>query len=174
MLALLTAVAAQDPAHGWMAYAVGKIPSAHERITRIEMYWTVGAEPAHSRAFFSPWFGMDPDDNLNLVQPVNPWGGRSWSMYTEYFQWRPTHNSNSRSYPVAAGQTLHGSIIYQPDSDSYLLKQEVVETGDVSSQVVPCQRGKKFTVPYVVYEKTFPCKDCACLGAEPAPLDACC
>ena len=28
-----------------------------------------------------------------------------------------------------------------------------------SSQVVPCQSGKKFTVPYVVYEKTFPCRD---------------
>ena len=29
----------------------------------------------------------------------------------------------------------------------------------MSSQEVPCQRGKKFTVPYVVYEKTFPCRD---------------
>lgn len=29
----------------------------------------------------------------------------------------------------------------------------------MSSQVVPCQEGKKFTIPYVVYEKTFPCRD---------------
>ena len=55
---------------------------------------------------------MDPDDNLNLIQPVNPWGGGEWSMYTEYFQWRPTHNSNSRQQPVEAGQTLHGSLVY--------------------------------------------------------------
>ena len=159
MLALLIGVAAQDPAHGWMAYAVGKMPSEHERITRLEMTWTIGARPRRSRAFFSPWFGMDPDDNLNLVQPVNPWGGGEWSMYTEYFQWSPEHNSNSHQYTAKAGQTLHGSITYQPAGDSYLLKQTILETGDVSSQVVPCQRGKKFTVPYVVYEKTFPCRD---------------
>eukprot|EP01052_Picozoa_sp_SAG31_P059281 SAG31_NODE_18601_length_630_cov_0.772128_1_plen_36_part_10 len=36
---------------------------------------------------------MDPADNLNLIQPVNPWTGRSWSAYTEYFQWSPEHNS---------------------------------------------------------------------------------
>ena len=57
MLALLTAVVSQDPAGGWMAYAVGQLPSEHERITRLEMTWTVGKEPRHSRAFFSPWFG---------------------------------------------------------------------------------------------------------------------
>lgn len=86
---LVTAVAAQDPAHGWMAYAVGKLPPTHDRITRLEMTWTVGAKPSGSRAFFSPWFGMDPSDNLNLVQPVNPWMGSGWSMYTEYFQCTP-------------------------------------------------------------------------------------
>jgi len=153
----LASVAAQDPAHGWMAYAVGTLPDSVDRITRLEMTWTVGAEPKHSRAFFSPWFGMDPDDNLNLVQPVNPWSGSAWSMYTEYFQWSPTHNSNSRQYAVKAGDTLHGSIVYSQASDSYELKQTRVETGEVSSQVVPCQKGKKYRVPYVVYEKTYPC-----------------
>merc|ERR1711934_1245879 len=29
--------------------------------------------------------------------------------------------------------------------------------GQASSQVVKCQDGKKFIIPYVVYEKTFPC-----------------
>jgi len=33
----------------------------------------------------------------------------------------------------------------------------VIETGATSTQTVKCQRGKKFLVPYVVYEKTFPC-----------------
>jgi len=92
-----------------MAYAVGKMPSKYARITRLEMTWTVGKDAKPSKAFYSPWFGMDPDDNLNLVQPVNPWGGNAWSMYTEYFQWRPTHNSNSKQYKVNAGETLHGS-----------------------------------------------------------------
>jgi hypothetical protein len=87
--AVVALAAAQDPANGWMAYAVGDISSTGaERITRLEMTWAVSESPARSRAFFAPWFGMDPADNLNLIQPVNPWGGDSWSMYTEYFQWR--------------------------------------------------------------------------------------
>ncbi|GMH58358.1 hypothetical protein TL16_g02592 [Triparma laevis f. inornata] len=156
---------AQDPATGWMAYAVGDISSTGaERITRLEMTWTVGAEPTKSSAFFSPWFGMDPVDNLNLIQPVNPWsgsrfGGGSWSAYTEYYQWSPTHNSNSASFSVKSGDTLKGSLVYDESSDSYTLTQTCVETGDESSQVVKAQNGKKYTVPYVVYEKTFPCAD---------------
>ena len=161
ILSALVAAAAQDPASGWMAYAVGALPSHYERITTLEMTWTVSASPARSRAFFSPWFGMDPDDNLNLIQPVNPWSGSAWSMYTEYFQWAPTRNSNSRAFGVSAGAALRGSLVYDGAADSYTLTQTNLDTGDVSSQVVACQDGKKFTVPYVVYEKTFPCKDCA-------------
>ena len=73
-----SSVRGQDPASGWMAYAVGKMPDSYDRITRLEMTWKVGADAKSSRAFYSPWFGMDPDDNLNLIQPVNPWGGSSW------------------------------------------------------------------------------------------------
>lgn len=160
MLQLLTAsLLAQDPAHGWMAYAVGAIPSHFERITRLEMTWKVGADPPSSDAFFSPWFGMDPADNLNLIQPVNPWGGDGWAMYTEYFQWSPEHNSNSNLINAKAGQTLHGSLVYDKSSDSYELSQRIVETGEVSKQRVKCQSGKKFTVPYVVYEKIARCND---------------
>jgi len=149
---------AQDPAPGWMAYAVGSVPQGVERITKLTMKWKVGAQPQYSRAFFSPWFGMDPADNLNLIQPVNPWLGSQWTMYTEYFQWSPEHNSNSRQYSVQPGQTLKGSLVYDSASDSYELAQTVLETGETSSQVVKCQEGKKYTVPYVVYEKTFPCQ----------------
>ena len=148
---------AQDPANGWMAYAVGKVPEGVERITRLEMTWKVGASPRRGNAFFSPWFGMDPSDNDNLIQPVNPWVGDGWEMYTEYFQWRPEHNSNSAQHSVQSGQTLHGSLVYDASSDAYTLTQEILETGQKSTQVVPCQSDKKFTIPYVVYEKAFPC-----------------
>ena len=117
---LMTLAAAQDPAEGWMAHAVGSLPSSVERITRLEMTWTVGQTPTWSWAFFSPWFGMDPADNLNLIQPVNPWSGSAWSMYTEYYQWSPEHNSNSRSYTVQAGRSVgvqrRGRFVHpQPD-----------------------------------------------------------
>lgn len=160
-LATVSTVLAQDPAHGWMAYAVGAIPSSYERITRLEMTWVVSENPtSRSQAFFSPWFGMDPADNLNLIQPVNPWtGGPEWAMYTEYFQWSPTHNSNSEQRSVQAGQTLHGALKYSQLTDSYKLSQTVVETGATSSQIVKCQSGKKYVLPYIVYEKTWPCRD---------------
>ena len=159
-LTLAAHAAAQDPASGWMAYAVGALPEGkYQRITRLEMTWKVGAAPKASAAFFSPWFGMDPDDNLNLIQPVNPWSGRAWSAYTEYFQWSPTHNSNSKAIACSAGDTLHGSLVYDAGADSYVLTQTNVDTGAVSTQTVACQSGKQYTVPYVVYEKTFPCAD---------------
>jgi hypothetical protein len=66
MLALVMSALAQDPAGGWMAYAVGKMPSKYARITRLEMTWTVGKDAKPSKAFYSPWFGMDPDDDINL------------------------------------------------------------------------------------------------------------
>jgi len=155
----VASAAGQDPAGGWMAYAVGSIPSGKERITKLDMKWKVSEDARRSDSFYSPWFGMDPADNLNLVQPVNPWTGSSWAMYTEYFQWSPEANSNSKQQDVKAGQTLHGSLVYSAGGDSYTLTQTVVETGATSSQVVKCQSGKKYTVPYIVYEKTTKCKN---------------
>ncbi len=90
---------------------------------------------------------------------MNPWGSGSWTAYTEYYQWSPTHNSNSKSFAVASGDTLHGSLVYNSATDSYTLTQTCVETGATSSQVVAAQNGKKYNIPYVVYEKTFPCVD---------------
>eukprot|EP00036_Acanthoecidae_sp_10tr_P011183 CAMPEP_0182926210 /NCGR_PEP_ID=MMETSP0105_2-20130417/11204_1 /TAXON_ID=81532 ORGANISM="Acanthoeca-like sp., Strain 10tr" /NCGR_SAMPLE_ID=MMETSP0105_2 /ASSEMBLY_ACC=CAM_ASM_000205 /LENGTH=257 /DNA_ID=CAMNT_0025064091 /DNA_START=35 /DNA_END=808 /DNA_ORIENTATION=+ len=157
--ALVGTAAAQDPAGGWMAYAVGSVPAGTTRITRLSMSWVVSKNPRWSRAFFSPWFGMDPADNLNLIQPVNPWSGTAWSAYTEYFQWSPVHNSNSNQIRADGGQTLHGSLVYNADADSYSLTQTNVDTGESSTQTVACQNGKKYTLPYVVYEKLFPCGD---------------
>ena len=157
ILAATHSAEAQDPADGWMAYAVGAVPSGVERITRLEMKWKVSNDPEPSRAFFSPWFGMDPSDNLNLIQPVNPWLGDGWAFYTEYFQWQPVRNSNSEQFGVNSGDELHGSLVYLKDTDSYNLTQTNTATGQTSQQIVRCQDGKKYTVPYVVYEKTWRC-----------------
>ncbi len=158
LLFALSTVEAQDPAGGWMAYAVGSVPEGVERITRLEMKWKVSNDPeGGGNAFYSPWFGMDPSDNLNLIQPVNPWLGGGWAFYTEYFQWSPTRNSNSRQMSINAGDQLHGVLTYLKDQDAYNLTQTNVATGDTSQQIVQCQDGKKYTVPYVVYEKTWQC-----------------
>lgn len=156
-LSMAMCVHAQDPAPGWMAYAVGKVPEGTQRITRLEMKWTVGDDAQPSGAFYSPWFGMDPATNLNLIQPVNPWFGSSWSYYTEYFQWSPENNSNSNQLPINSGDVLHGSLVYDASSDSYTLTQTNTNNGQSSSQVVQCQNGRKFVIPYIVYEKTWPC-----------------
>ncbi len=66
---------AQDPAQGWLSYAIGVNPSGTGIITKAEAKWRVGAMPAVGGAFYSPWLGVETSDNLNLIQPVNPFDG---------------------------------------------------------------------------------------------------
>ena len=79
VITLLTIqVLSQDPAEGWLGYAVGTNPDGGI-ITYIEAKWKVGQNPKRGCAFFSPWYGIEASDNLNLIQPVNPWTGlRCW------------------------------------------------------------------------------------------------
>ena len=83
----LAVAAAQDPAPGWVAYARALSPTGTGRISYIEGYWTVPAAAKRSAAFYSPWFGIDTSDNLNLLQPVNPWVGNSWQIYNGTLSW---------------------------------------------------------------------------------------
>merc|ERR1719471_454548 len=94
-LLLLAACHAQDPAQGWLGYAVAD--GGGKQIEYMEAKWKVPNNPRRRGLFFGIWFGIETYDNLNLVQPVLPWVGNKWEIYNEYFQWRPTHNQNSES-----------------------------------------------------------------------------
>jgi len=164
VLAVLSvSVFAQDPAQGWLGYATATCPPG-TKITHIEAKWNVGSNPRPSSAFYSPWFGVDTSDNLNLLQPVNPWLGSGWEIYTEYYQWSPTNNVNSRQYGTKAGNQLYGQITYNGDSaQSYTITQKDTVSGSSSSQVVPVQKNgnayKNYTIMYFVYEKVAACAD---------------
>ena len=54
---------------------------------------------------------------------------------------------------------LHGTLQYSASDDSYTLTQTNTNSGQSSTQVVACQNGKKFIIPYVVFEKVWPCND---------------
>jgi len=153
---------AQDPAKGWLGYATGVNPGGG-RITFIEAYWKCGATPARSSSFFSPWFGIETSDNLNLLQPVNPWTGSEWQIYNEYFQWVPTHNENSASHAVKAGDVLYGSVTLNAATNSYVLFHKDETDGWNVSTTIPIQQKngeyKNYTIVYVVYEKDAPCQD---------------
>uniref|UniRef100_A0A7S1Q0B7 Uncharacterized protein n=1 Tax=Neobodo designis TaxID=312471 RepID=A0A7S1Q0B7_NEODS len=157
-------VAAQDPPPGWTAYATGNCP-AGTRLTKMEATWKVLGNAPASQAFYSPWFGSDTTDNLNLLQPVNPWFGNSWNFYTEYFQWSPTHNVDSTSYPTSTGNTLHGEIIFNGvNEQSYTVRQTDQTQGQSSQMTIPVQRDvwgnyKNYTVLYVVFEKIAQCNE---------------
>jgi hypothetical protein len=86
LAAAAVAVTAQDPAEGWLGYAQAVSPTGAGRITFAEAYWVNLQTPVDGGAFWSPWFGVETSDNLNLLQPVNPWVGDSYSIYNEYFQ----------------------------------------------------------------------------------------
>lgn len=164
VLALTVGTMAQDPAPGWLAYATAKCPPG-TKITSMEARWNVGQNPPSSFAFFSPWFGVESSDNLNLLQPVNPWFGDSWGFYTEYFQWSPEDNQDSSQMNCNAGDTLHGKVVYNGDSaQSYTLTQTDVTQSQSSSMTIPVQQEdsgefKNFTIMYIVYEKVANCDD---------------
>jgi len=128
----------------------------------MEAKWKVGANPPSSGAFFSPWFGIESADNLNLIQPVNPWTGSSWSIYNEYYQWSPTKNQNSKSHTVREGDILFGSVTYTPANSSYTIYHSDLNDGWSVTTSIPIQndktgKPKNFNIAYIVYEKVWDC-----------------
>lgn len=165
LFAVLAATAlAQDPPQGWLSYATASCPPG-QRITKFSGTWDVLGNAPASAAFYSPWIGMDTTDNLNLLQPVNPWMGQSWSFYTEYFQWSPEDNSNSQSVPTTSGHKLKGSITWNGNqAQSYTILQRDTNDQTHSTQTINVQRDqagqhKNYTILYVVFEKVAQCPD---------------
>ena len=166
VICALTAVSrvfAQDPAKGsWVVWAQGQCPNG-THMTHFEATWQVPSNPPASDAFFAPWQGADSSDNLNLIQPVNPWLGDGWEIYTEYFQWSPEYNSNSQAYSTQAGNKLRGEMTFLGESaQAYRIVQTDLNTGLSSSQVVGVQKDdqgnyKKYTWLYFVFEKYAQC-----------------
>eukprot|EP00744_Colponema_vietnamica_P012114 GILI01017009.1.p1 GENE.GILI01017009.1~~GILI01017009.1.p1 ORF type:complete len:267 (-),score=92.51 GILI01017009.1:107-907(-) len=157
--------AAQDPAQGWLSYATASCP-AGTRLTKFTGTWQVPQSPEPSDAFYSPWIGTDPADNLNLLQPVNPWFGNEWAIYTEYFQWSPENNLDSNQQGANSGDQLVGSIVFNGEAQqSYTVSQVDTAAGGSSSQMsVPVQTDnngnyKNYSIAYVVFEKTAYCGD---------------
>jgi hypothetical protein len=132
-------------------------------LTYIEAKWRVPNEPEVGGAFYSPWFGIEASDNLNLIQPVNPWIGDHWEMYNEYFQWVPENNINSDSHDVQPGDVLFGSVTYNPKTHSYTMFHKDLTDGWSVSTTIPIQRDpdtgfhKNFTIAYFVMEKEWDC-----------------
>lgn len=75
-------------------------------------------------------------------------------------QWSPSHNQNSAQHQVKAGDLLYGSITLDPKTKSYNIYHNVSgsTTWDVTMNI-PIQKGKTYTIAYVVYEKVAPCGD---------------
>ncbi|KNC54731.1 uncharacterized protein AMSG_01581 [Thecamonas trahens ATCC 50062] len=157
MAMLATLTLAQDPANEWLGYATATYPQG-TKITRAEAKWQVPADPKVPGLFQSPWFGIESTDNLNLIQPVNPWDGARWYGMTEYFQWSPENNRDSQTIEARAGDTLHGTVVYDEATQSYTQTQNNLRTGQSTSMVVPIQKDsngnyKNYDHLWVVYEK---------------------
>ena len=159
-----TGVVGDDPAQGWLGYALAQDPTGeNRRITFIEAYWAVCDDPKVSGAFFSPWFGIETSDNKNLIQPVNPWDVDEWLIYNEYYQWDPTHNENSRSHTVSAGDILYGSVSFNEDDESYTVYHSDLNDNWSVTSTIDVQEDSKnggyknYTMSYFVFEKEARC-----------------
>jgi hypothetical protein len=162
---LLIFARAQDPANGWLGYARGVNPDGGTvPITFIEAWWTNLKEPSNKNCFYSPWFGIETSDNLNLIQPVNPWNGNEWTIYNEYFQWVPTHNENSRSHRVYPGDLIYGSVTLDAANHAYKVYHADLTSGhewSVNTTIaIQTKAGsyKTYSMTYFVFEKT--CRSC--------------
>jgi len=158
---LFVSVLSQDPADGWLGYAAGTYQPG-QVITYVEAKWKVGQNPSVGGAFFSPWFGIEASDNLNLIQPVNPWTGDEWMIYNEYFQWDPENNIDSDSHVVQPGDTLFGSVTFNPNDNSYTMSHTDLNDGWTVNTTIPIQQDdngnyKNYTIIYFVMEKVWNC-----------------
>jgi len=159
VLATAAGVAAQDPAPGWLAYAM----ATHSgRLTHMEAKWKVLGTPAEGGAFYSPWFGIESYDNLNLIQPVNPWTGDGWQMYIEYFQWSPEYNFDSDMNSVNTGDVLWGRVDWVAENSSYNVAHTDMNSGWSVEASIPAQtddsgQPKNFNISYLVFEKDADC-----------------
>lgn len=169
-------VLAQDPGPNWIAYAKTTCPRSDQIITKMSARWYIpenGLDMTSSGEFWTPWFGIETTDNMNLLQPVTAWGPDSWTLSTEYFQWKPNYNFNSDFVTVATGNLAYGEVVYLPPSGSgnhsqppqYRLWMEGINLHHNSSastgQIAPVQRDptsgvyKNYTIGYVVFEHPF-------------------
>ena len=139
------------------------------------MKWRVGSPPLVNGCFYSPWFGIESSDNLNLLQvrllkmfckksthlslqPVNPWESNSWHAYTEYFQWSPVYNYDSESFPVSPGDILRGTVLYNQHANAYeMIQHDLTSNRKSVSRLIPVESGRKFQIIYVVQEKVCDC-----------------
>lgn len=163
-ISLLPLVWGKDPAEGWLGYATGTNPNQDDTpITFIEAYWKNCDNPKTEGAFFSPWFGIETSDNLNLIQPVNPWTGNGWQIYNEYFQWKPVHNENSDSYKSSPGDILYGSVTLNEKDHSYTILHKDLTNGASVTTTIPIQKKnfggdyKTYNIVYFVFEKEAEC-----------------
>eukprot|EP01063_Lacrimia_lanifica_P026088 TRINITY_DN3458_c0_g3_i2.p1 TRINITY_DN3458_c0_g3~~TRINITY_DN3458_c0_g3_i2.p1 ORF type:complete len:231 (+),score=87.95 TRINITY_DN3458_c0_g3_i2:76-768(+) len=157
---------AKDPVEGWLGFATGTSPDGKGRITRAEAKWQVLDAPKQGGCFYSPWFGVESSDNMNLFQPVNPWTGGGWSAYVEYFQWFPVWNENSASIEVKPGDVLHGVVTFNEAEQTYTAvhtnlntTKSITKSIHVQKQGLFSSKYKEYTIMYVVFEKT--CASCA-------------
>lgn len=115
-----------------------------------EPHWAPSASDTHvaprrrlaqrGGSFFSPWFGIESSDNLDLIQPVNPWTGSGWEIYNEVFEWSPEHNFNSEAHGVRAGDTVYGRVTFAPENHTYTMYHSSLADGWSVTNSIPIQR----------------------------------
>ena len=79
-------------------------------------------------------------DNLDLLQPVNPWTGNGWSAYDEEFLWNGMRNRNSRAISASAGDVMFARVYFNEKEQTYTASQANMNTGEIVNMTVPVER----------------------------------
>jgi Peptidase A4 family len=86
-------------------------------------------------------------------RPAHP-NSRSLS---EYYQWSPENNINSKQHNVNPGDILYGSLTYVPAKNEMVIYHNSSDGWEVTTPI-PIQRAangeyKNYSIGYFVYEK---------------------
>lgn len=162
---------AQDPGPNWIVYAKTECP-AGKQLTKMTAQWIIpenGKDMKDLGEFWTPWFGVETSDNMNLMQPVTCWGPNKWTLSTEYYQWNPDKNVNSDFVKVYTGDSCWGEVSMLPaptnatEPPRYKISMGANTNGTFAStgQIASVQfdevlnRYKNYTIGYVVFEHPF-------------------
>jgi hypothetical protein len=80
----LSICVAQDPASSWLCYAVARSPDGSS-VSRVSARTTIPLQPpSDPNGEPAWWFGIEPKDNLFLIQPIVPkWLGDGYYVFSE-------------------------------------------------------------------------------------------
>lgn len=152
LLATITCALAQDPASSWLCYALTQ-SSDGSGATRVSATTQIPSGPPQDpNGEPAWWFGIEPSNNLYLIQPILPkWLGDGYYIFNEMFDWHTFNDQQSTNIKIPYGTNVSAEIITRDGGKHYTMT--VKAQGHQWNLTVPTYKDDgPFTNVYFVLE----------------------